>query len=144
MFPGKNSNARVFARKHGTLFQILLTLLIFVLNKLIIIFLIGLTLISCKHEKKAEPVSVEEKTGVYEAIFIDVNDTEIPEDIDPNVLMEKKLLVNLNLVEADQFWDSKSNYYMHAMGSINIEEAGNYYFRLTSNGKLLFRLNNKA
>lgn len=113
------------------------------MNKLIIIFIIALTVISCKNEKKGEAVAVEEKTGVYEAIFIDVNNTEIPDDINPDVLMEKKLLVNLNLVEAEQFWSAKSNYYVHGMGSITIEAAGKYFFRLTSNGKLLFRLNNK-
>ena len=67
------------------------------MNKLIVIFIIVLTVISCKTEKKAES-TVEEKTGVYEAIFIDVNNTEIPDGINPDVLMEKKLLVNLNLV----------------------------------------------
>lgn len=107
------------------------------------IFVIALSVISCKTDKKAETVAVEEKAGVYEAIFIDVNNTEIPDDVDPDVLMEKKLLVNLNLVQADQFWGSKSNYYVHGMGSISIETAGKYFFRLTSNGKLLFRLNNK-
>jgi hypothetical protein len=113
------------------------------MNKLIIIFIIALTVISCKNEKKENSVPIDEKAGVYEVVFIDVNNTEIADDADPNVLMERKLLPNLNLVEADQFWNSKSNYYMHGMGSINIQEAGKYYFRLTNNGKLLFKLNNK-
>lgn len=119
-----------------------LTYFILDMNKLIIIFIIALTVSSCKTEKKEE-VTVDQKAGVYEAIFIDVNNTKIPDDINQDVSMEKKLLMNLNLVESDQFWSDKSNYYVHAMGSISLEAAGTYFFRLTSSGKLLFRLNNK-
>jgi len=114
------------------------------MNKLIIIVIIGLSVISCKSEKKAESAAVEEKTGVYEAVFIDVNNTIIPDDIDPNVLMERKLLGNLNLSETSDFWQGKKNYFAHAMGSFSVQESGKYYFRLTGNGKLLFMMDNKT
>ena len=114
------------------------------MNKLIIIVILGLSVISCKNEKKAESAAVEGKTGVYEAVFIDVNNTIIPDDIDLNVLMERKLLGNLNLSETSDFWQGKKNYFAHAMGSFSVQESGKYYFRLTGNGKLLFMMDNKT
>ncbi len=110
------------------------------MKKLTIILIIVLSVIACKNEKNIAKVAIP---GVYEVVFIDVNDTIVPDNIAANVLMERKLLSNLNLVNADQFWSSKSNYFAHAMGSISIQKAGKYYFRLASNGKLLLRMDNE-
>lgn len=114
------------------------------MNRVIIIVCIALSIVACKNEKKAGSIDKDDLVGVYEAVFIDVNNTKIPDDIDPDVLMERKLLGNLNLVETDQFWNDKTNYFAHAMGSISIQESGKYYFRITGNGKLLFRMDNQT
>jgi hypothetical protein len=81
--------------------------------------------------------------GRYEAVFIDVKNTLIPEDIDPNVLKEERLLKNVNLVNTDQFWGTKKDFSLFAMGSLEIPETKIYYFKLTSAGKIVFKLNNK-
>lgn len=98
---------------------------------------------ACDSGKKQDDVEKKEHTGVYEAVFIDVNNTKVPNDIDKNVRKETILLPNVNLTKRDQFWGEIKNFYVHGMGSIDIQESGTYYFRLTSTGKILFRLNNK-
>jgi len=98
---------------------------------------------ACNTGKKKESGVEEAAPGVYEAVFIDVNNTLIPDDIDRNVKKETKLLANVNLTDRDQFWGETRNFYVHGMGSIQFDESGEYYFRLTSTGKVLFRINNK-
>jgi len=113
------------------------------MKKVMVFFAMVVFLSSCGNEKKQESKELAEAPGVYEAVFIDVNNTEIPNDIDRNVKKETRLLANVNLTKADQFWGATKNFYVHGMGSIDVAESGKYYFRLTSNGKILFRLNNK-
>jgi len=108
--------------------------------------IILLTLAGCNSSNKSKQNATGEelmKEGIYEGVFIDINNTEIPAEVDPNVIIEKRLFRNINLVNRDQFWDSKSNFHLHAMGSIEIPESNYYYFRLTSSGSVLFKLNNK-
>jgi hypothetical protein len=113
------------------------------MNKVIISLIAAILFVACKNEKKVNTVANEDSKGIYEAKFIDVNNTEIPADIDQNVLMESRLLGNINLVEHTQFWESKSNFYVHAMGSLDNNEYGTYHFKLTCAGKIKFKLNNK-
>ena len=113
------------------------------MKKIIFLFALVLSLAACKKEKGQEGVAQKETPGVFEAVFIDVNNTEIANDIDRNVVKESRLLSNVNLTDPNQFWGEKRNFYVHGMGSIDIKEGGKYFFRLTSNGKILFRLNNK-
>ena len=115
------------------------------LGKLFSIFIL-LILVNCNStNKNKQNVSEKEvmKEGVYEGVFIDINNTQIPANVDPNVTIEKYLLKNINLENRDQFWGSKSNFHLHAMGSIEILESNYYYFRLSSSGSILFKLNNK-
>lgn len=114
------------------------------INKLFILLVVTASFVACKNEKKVESKVTDDVVGVYEAVFIDVNNTIIPDDIDPNVLIERKQLGNLNLTETDHFWHGKTNYFVHAMGSLSVQESGKYYFRLTGNGKLMFRMNNNT
>lgn len=113
------------------------------MNKLVVLIAISLSILGCKKGENQNATSQVEKPGVYEVIFIDVNNTHIPDDIDPKVLKESRLFSNLNLTKPDQFWKSKNNFYAHGMGSIKTQESGKYYFRLTSTGKIIFKLNNK-
>lgn len=116
----------------------------FIKTRLLLAGMAILTLIfACNNEKKADTSEVKEAPGVYEAVFIDVNNTKIPNDIDKNVKKETRLLSNVNLTERGQFWGDTRNFYVHGMGSIDIAESGTYYFKLTSTGKIVFRLNNK-
>ena len=113
------------------------------MNKLVVLIAVSLSILGCKKGENKNATSQVEKPGIYEVIFIDVNNTRIPDDIDPKVLKESRLFSNLNLTKSDQFWNSKNNFYAHGMGSIKTQESGEYYFRLTSAGKILFKLNNK-
>ena len=113
------------------------------MNKLFIVGIFLVSLLACKNEKKQEPEAAPGKEGIYEAIFIDVNNTEIPADMDPKAHRETRLLSNINLASDEKFWGEKRNFYMHAMGSLDIKEGGTYHFRLTSNGKIMFRLNHQ-
>ena len=111
------------------------------MNKLFILLALAITIVSCKNEKKQEMVTEGDHPGIYEAIFIDVNNTRIPDDIDKNVLKETRLLTNLNLVGQDLSWGDKTNYYVNGMGSLDVKDSGTYYFRLSSAGKILLRVN---
>jgi hypothetical protein len=107
--------------------------------------LITLGLVACK-ENKNEGQIVERNSaemGKYEAVFIDVKDTLIRENIDRNVLKDDRLLMNINLVNPSEFWGKKNDFVVFAMGSIKIPENGKYYFRLTNSGKIVLKLNNK-
>lgn len=116
------------------------------MKKLTILILAIFTAMACKNEQKeAENTAMESKdSGVYEAVFIDVQGTEIPSDIDQNVAMERTLLSDINFTGANQFWDGKNDFVMFGMGSIHIPDSGDYYFRLTSAGKITLRLDNKV
>ncbi|MBT8261604.1 MAG: DUF1080 domain-containing protein [Bacteroidia bacterium] len=103
--------------------------------------MISAVLVSCKENKN--DTEENEVAGKYEAVLIDVRNTEIPGDIDPDVLMEDTLLADMNLTEKSQFWGEKKDFALFAMGSIKFPESGLYYFRLTSTGKITFKLNNK-
>ncbi len=114
--------------------------------KKILLFSILVTItMSCKESKNesGEETGQTEAMGNYESVFIDVQNTEIPANIDPDVLMEKRLLPNVNLTSGDQFWGEKNDFSLFAMGSIKIPKSGNYYFKLTSAGKIVFKLDNK-
>lgn len=114
------------------------------LGKLLGILLILLIIVGCNSSNKnKQDVSEEEIKGIYEGVFIDINNTQIPDNVDSNVVIEKHLLKNINLVNRNQFWGSKNNFHLHAMGSIEIPESNYYYFRLSSSGSILFKLNNK-
>jgi len=106
-------------------------------------FTVLLLFMSCNSSnKKKEGVSNEKPEGVYEAIFIDVNATSIDSTIDINTTQKAKKIANLNLTEKSQFWDDKTNFMMRGLGALTISEAGMYYFRLTSSGKVKLQLNN--
>lgn len=114
------------------------------LGKLLGILLILLIIVGCNSSNKnKQDVSEEEIKGIYEGVFIDINNTQIPDNVDSNVVIEKHLLKNINLVNRNQFWGSKNNFHLHAMGSIEIPESNYYYFKLSSSGSILFKLNNK-
>lgn len=101
-------------------------------------------LISCKNESKQDAEAMEnEPSGIYEAVFIDIQNTEIPNDISNNVAMERTLLKDIDLHDTIHFWGDKKDFVMFAMGSIKIPESGDYQFRLTSSGKITFKLDNK-
>lgn len=116
------------------------------MKKLAVLMLAIFTVMACKNEQKeAENTAMEnEDSGVYEAVFIDVQGTEIPSDIDQNVAMERALFSDINFIGADQFWNGKNDFVMFGMGSIQIPESGEYYFRLTNAGKITLRLDNKV
>lgn len=110
-------------------------------KKLILIF-ISVVVIACKNPT-SEIKNNNSTKGIYEAIFIDINDTKVSDSISQDVLLEKRLLANVNLTDTDDFWGSKNSFYMHAMGTIEINKSGMYHFKLTNAGNILFRLNNK-
>ena len=111
----------------------------------ILFVLIILVLATCKENKNEDTIAEinTDEIGKYEAIFINVKDTLIRENIDHNVLKENRLLKNMNLVKSREFWGKKNDFVVFAMGSIKIPESGNYYFRLTNSGKIVLKLNNK-
>ena len=115
------------------------------MRRIKLLLLMIIVVVGCKqHKKDTDHLKAEgEDLGRYEAVFIDVKNTLIPEDIDPNVPMEKRLLNNVNLGDTDQFWGTKKDFSLFAMGSIEISKSGTYYFKLTSTGKIVFKLNNK-
>ena len=80
--------------------------------------------------------------GVYEGVFIAVNDTMIPSDLDPDVEIERRKLANVNLTDRDDFWGDKNNFYLHGMGSIKVQDSGYYYVKVTSAGGILFKFDN--
>ncbi len=112
--------------------------------KVRILTLLCLSLIlSCNtSDKSAKQMPAGEAEGVYEGVFIAVNDTIIPADIDPNVEISRRLLKDVNLRGRDDFWGPKSNFYLHGMGSIRVQDSGFYHMKLTSAGGVLFKFDN--
>ncbi|MEM7186943.1 MAG: DUF1080 domain-containing protein [Bacteroidota bacterium] len=111
---------------------------------LVVLFLI--TTIACKEQTSQSPAIDKEDTaaeGRYEGVFIDIQNNEIPANIDPDVIMETKQLPNMNLTNSEQFWGDKKDFVLFSMGSLNIPESGIYYFRMESTGKIQFKLDNK-
>ena len=113
-----------------------------------IVLCVVLSLLSCSKMQKKEKIKVasevlKDAKGVFEAVFIDINDTIIPLDIDPDIKMDRKLLSNLNLRSSSDFWGDKTNFYMHVMGSIDIPESQYYNLRVESSGGIVFKINNK-
>lgn len=104
-----------------------------------------LALMGCKNESKQNTKAMEnDSTGIYEAVFIDIQSTEIPQDIEENVKMERVLLKDINLNDPEMFWGEKKDFLMFAMGSIKMPQSGEHKFRLTSAGKVKFQLDNKV
>lgn len=109
-------------------------------NKLVII-LISLAFVACKKSGVTD-IKDQKISGVYEAIFIDVNSSVIDSTIDSNVLQEYKKLSNINLTNRSQFWGDKSNFMLRSLGVLKIDKEGEYFFKLTSTGKVNLQLNN--
>ncbi|WP_299119933.1 family 16 glycoside hydrolase [uncultured Winogradskyella sp.] len=109
-----------------------------------IIIVVMLTLIctnSCK-EKNNEQINDELVEGVYDAIFLDINNTLIDSTINPEVKQIPKKLSNINLTSRTHFIGDTSNFMLRGLGALKISDAGDYYFRLTSSGKVKLQLNN--
>jgi len=106
-------------------------------------FYIGIAIVifGCKDDKVNS--ETKEIIGKYEAVFIDVKNSEIPADVNPDVKMERRLLKDMNLTGKDRFWGDKNDFALFAMGSIKVPESGNYSFRLESTGRVIFKINNK-
>ena len=83
-----------------------------------------------------------ESAGVYEVIFFDIQDTKFDPLVDDEVMSENKMLADVNLTSADNFWGDKKSFYMNGLGALDIKEEGTYYFRLTSTGNAKVSLNN--
>ena len=119
------------------------------MKKVLFIAVMALGFIACKQsskqsdEKGTNNQLTEMVKGIYEGVFIDIKDTIIRDNIDVNVFKETRLLANINLRESSDFWESKKDFVLFAMGSIAIPESDNYYFRLTNSGKIKLKLNNK-
>ena len=115
------------------------------MKRIRLLALIVIVVVGCKDQKNDTDhlEANNNELGRYEAVFIDVKNSLIPEDIDPNVLKEERLLKNVNLVDTDHFWGTKKDFGLFAMGSLEIPETKIYYFKLTSAGKIVFKLNNK-
>jgi len=115
------------------------------MRKISLLVFIALTSLACKESTSNEEAvsDTSEVVGIYEAVFIDVQNTKIPADIDSNVTMDKRMLTNINLTESKQFWGDKNDFALFSMGSLKIPSAGNYYFRMKSTGKIQFKLDNK-
>ncbi len=105
------------------------------------LILLIIILLSCKNENK-KIAKVEDNKGIYETIFIDINNTQIDTSIDVNAKQVYKKLSNINLTSRDQFWGEKSNFLLRGLGVLKIEDPGKYYFKLTSAGKVKLQLNN--
>lgn len=100
-------------------------------------------LAGCITSGKSTTDVVEQKSGgEYEGVFIAVNDTVIPADLDANVEIKRRMLSNINLTERDDFWGPNSNFYLHGMGSIKVQDSGFYHMKLTSAGGILFKFDN--
>ena len=110
--------------------------------KILTLLCLSLVLACNTSDKSAKKISAGEAEGVYEGVFIDVNDTIIPPDIDPNVEISRRLLKNVNLSGRNDFWEPKSNFYLHGMGSIKVRDSGFYHMKLTSAGGVLFKFDN--
>jgi len=109
--------------------------------KFLALITVFLMLSDCNDKKDSKDKS-EDTIGTFSAIFLDVNSTQIAPPIDPNMARETKKFSNINLTNADQFWGGKKMFFMHGLGGIDIKEAGEYFFRLTSTGKVKMQLNN--
>ncbi|NNK74038.1 MAG: DUF1080 domain-containing protein [Flavobacteriaceae bacterium] len=109
-----------------------------------ILGLIFFLIIGCKENKNASE-NMDSNMGKekgYEAVFIDINSDHIDNSIDPNVFQEAKVLPDINLTESNDFWPGKSMFFLKGLGVINIPESGDYYFRLTSAGRVGLQINN--
>ncbi|WP_297705878.1 DUF1080 domain-containing protein [uncultured Eudoraea sp.] len=93
-------------------------------------------------DKNADMTSEINKKGLYDVVFFDVNDTIFEPEVTDKVIMESSLIPNVNLINENQFWSEKRNFFMHGLGVLNISDSNTYYFRLTSNGKVKLQLNN--
>ncbi|GAA4268460.1 3-keto-disaccharide hydrolase [Hyunsoonleella aestuarii] len=113
------------------------------LTGIILNVLVMIMIISCNQSTKKSEQIIKEPKGSFEAVFIGVNDTIIPDDISSEVEIDRRLLRNLNLTKDSDFIGEKRNFYMHAMGSIAIEDAQFYHFKVTSSGGIKFKINNK-
>ncbi len=113
------------------------------MKKTLSLLILLIAISACKNKEADSSAMENENLGIYEAVFIDVKNTEIPGDIDKNVPMEKTLLKDINLNDSKKFWGDKNDFGMFAMGSIEFPESGTYYFKLHSAGKITFKLDNK-
>jgi hypothetical protein len=99
-------------------------------------------LVGCNGSNKSTDSIDQQSGGVYEGVFIAVNDTIIPSGLDPNVEMERRMLSNVHLTKREDFWGPKSNFYLHGMGSIKVQDSGFYHIKVTSAGGILFKFDN--
>lgn len=97
--------------------------------------------VGCKEQKK-ETGKEDTMKGIYEAIFIDINNTQIDTTINANAEQVYKKLADINLTTREQFWGAKSNFMLRGLGALKIDESGEYFFRLTSSGKVKLQFNN--
>ena len=81
------------------------------------------------------------KTG-YEALLIDIDAEGVDENIAENVAQAKRYYTNIDLGSSSDFNTEWRSFLISGVGVIDIPEAGEYYFRLTSAGKVGLSLNN--
>jgi hypothetical protein len=98
-------------------------------------------LFSCGTKQGSQPMGGDSLTA-YTALFFDVNNTSIKGGSADSIERLQRKIKNVNLSGSESFWPGKKLFFMHAMGAINFPDAKQYTFRLTCNGKIVFRLNN--
>lgn len=105
-------------------------------------------MLGCKDAPK-ETSEVESETetetqayDAYEVIFFDINGASFDPVPGTKIANETKSMDHLNFTSGDDFWGDKRGFLMQGLGVLTIEEAGTYYFKLTSAGSAGFQLNN--
>ena len=110
-------------------------------NKLTIVFIVSLAMVSCKKNNQEIVDGSNENQG-FNSIFFNAGSTSIKGGNADSVEQIRKRLPGLNLNGPDAFWPDHKNFFTHAMGNINFPTAERYLFRLSCSGKILVRLNN--
>ena len=113
------------------------------MNKSVIVLCSLLMVLSCKESPKTINSNEEESMNTgYEVLIIDINADDIDQNIDPNVAQDRQLFQNLNMANPSDFRTEWKRFHMKGVGVLDIPEAGEYFFRLTSSGKVGLSLNN--
>jgi Domain of Unknown Function (DUF1080) len=101
-----------------------------------------INIVGCGQNKKNEPTIATDGNAGFNAIFFDIQDTEIKLDNADAVGRTDKRFESINLNGKASFWPDHDHYFMNAMGVITFPDSASYKLRLAASGKTLFRLNN--
>jgi hypothetical protein len=97
---------------------------------------------SCTTKRSEETEVSTNTTGGYNSKMFAINGSSIKGGSSDSVEQSAKKFMDVNLSGSDAFWPGHKQFFVHAIGNLTFPKGKAYAFRLSTTGKIVFRINN--